>query len=496
MNWPEKNIPQVVGVANRPGGQESDLEPLTLSEILGIYLRWWKLSLYTFFGILIPAVVVIFLILPLYEAKGELWVHRDSPQSNFSIQNGPAGSTTFRNVDREEEISTRAEMLKARTIAEQVVSELDLSMDKLNYIHDARRYVQMVMYGVIDGAKWCYEGLKSILHLGRPLTEAEKMEFAHIRLVDEVIDRIDVAPKMDSNILQVAFRSSDPVVARDVVNLLMDRFINFQGQMREDRAFSFFSETTRELHGELEAAEKELLNLQMKSTGFGVDKQNDSLVNSYETAKEKLRLLSVEEAKIKAQIKSVEEQLKGVPESVLTQEQGVGKVKQGIVWELNPVHQQLSLHLLNLRTAQQALAEEQRGTRELLGEYSQELDTVGAVRLAMREQERRIRVLEDAYDLNVRNLEEARISKAMAQASFSSVRVVSYAPLPLKTVRPRKLFYLLIALVASVLVALALPFLAYLNDSTISSEADVRKYLNIDFVSSFPRYDQKTLGNS
>lgn len=494
---PDKQLPQTVNAAvPRSGYSDGELDPLSLSEILGIYLRWWRVSLITFFGLLIPAVVVIFLILPLYEGHGELWVHRDSPQSNFSIQSGPAGGTIFRNVNREEEVSTSAEMIKARSIAEDIVGDLDLSMDKLNYIHDARRYVQMVIYGAIDTAKWLYDGLKSLLHLGKPLTEEEKRELGHIRLVDEVIDRIEVTPVTESNILRVTFRSSDPIIARDIVNLLLDKYIVFHGSMREDRAHSFFTDSAERLRGELETAEKALLKLQVESSNFVSLHQQDSLVAHYEAAKEKLRVLGVQHAKLNAQIESLRKHLAEVPDTVLVQQKGIGNSKQGIVWGINPVHQELKVQLISSETALFASEQEERATRELLAEYSQELDTKGVVNMEIREHQRRVKLLEEAYEMNVRNLEEARVGQAMSSASLSSVRVVSYAPLPLKTIRPRKLFYLLIAFGASLLVALAMPFLAFLNDSTIADEADVHKYLGIEFVSSFPKYDKKLLGKA
>ena len=41
-----------------------------------------------------------------------------------------------------------------------------------------------------------------------------------------------------------------------------------------------------------------------------------------------------------------------------------------------------------------------------------------------------------------------------------------------------------------------MPFLAYLNDRTIATESDVRKYLGLEFVGTFPLYDSKHFGKN
>lgn len=459
------------------GLSDGEFEPLSLAEILAIYKRWYKLAIFTFVGLIIPAVITIFLILPLYEGHGSVLVVRDSPQSNFSVQSAAGATTTFRNVNREEEISTRAELFKAREIAEAVVADLDLTMAKLNHIRDARRYVRMVIDFVFDTARSIYDGIKHFLGFGVPLTEEEKRELAHIRLVDEVIDRIDVTPLTESNILRVSFRTSDPVLARDFVNSLLDEFIQFYGSIREDRAREFFAESTEQLRNELKAAENEILKLQVETTNFMSAEQEGSLVMHFEQTKEKLRHLQVQEARLGSQAES--------------HRRNFDKTRNDLA-----LRQELKTRLVNTETELEATREEMRSTAKLLEEYSVEMDAIAGVNLKLREMRRKARLLEESYEMNVRNLEKARVGQAMSSASMSSVRVVSYAPYPLKTVRPRKLMYLLIAFAGSLLLGLAMPFLAYLNDSTIADEDDVRRYLGLEFVGVFPEYDNKLFGKS
>lgn len=475
---PGDRLPQVN--ANNevsPNGAIStgEFEPFSLDEIIAIYRRWFALGLYTFIGLLVPAVVVIFLILPLYEAHGSLWVDRNSPSVSYSVKSDPAGNTTFRNVNRDEEIATTAELFKAREIAEALVVKFDLTMAKLNTIRDARRYVQMAIDGVIDLSRALYDGLKSLLGLGVPLTAEEKAELEHIRVVDEVIERILVTPQANSNVLEVSFRSSDPVLARDMTNALLDEFIVFYTKVREDRANRFFTDTTDRLKDELSAAENDILQLQKQTTNFMSAEQEGALVLNYEQTKEALRRLKIQESKLRSQITAIHAKLDKEPNSVQLRES-------------------LRSNVVNLEIELASLMEEKKSTAEVLDEYKNELDTVASVNLRLRSRTREAAILEEQYQMSVTNLEKARAGQAMNSASINAVRIVSYAPYPLKTIRPRKLLYLAIAFIGSLLVGLAMPFLAYLNDRTISDESDVRKYLGLEFVGSFPNLEKYNVG--
>lgn len=442
-----------------------EIEPLNLGEILAIYKRWYRLSLLTFFGILIPAVIVIFLILPMYQATGSIWVNRLMPQSPYTVREGAISSeTTFRNLDRKEEISTYVEMVKARPIAEAVVSRLSLTMEKLNRIRDARRYVQAVIDGVIDGARYVYDTIKYTLGLAQPMPPDVEAALRHVKLVDEVIERIEAQPATESNIIEISFRSSDPVLAKEAVNIVLDEFLRFSNAIREERAKKFFTASADSLRQSLHDAEAALLDLQSRHTSYSVGKQREMLVEKYTEAKNRLRSLEVYQAKLKAQIESYGKRLKNEPQ----------------------LYQELKLRRVTSEVELDASMQEIESTKAMLEKYADDLRKLGEAELNVKAQQRKIQQLEEAYKTNLRNLEGASAIEAMNLASLSAVRVVSYAPYPIKPIRPRKLYYLLFAFAGALLAALAVPFLAYLNDKTIAEPRDVKKYLGLDFVTVFP----------
>jgi succinoglycan biosynthesis transport protein ExoP len=482
----------------RPDGVSSmsseNIEFLTLRDVIRIYVRWWKLALVTFVALIVPAVIGIFLVFPLHEATASLWVDRNSPQSGYSVQAFDGSpTTTFRNLDRQEEVATYAEMIKARVNVEAMVDELDLSIEQINRIRDARRFVKAVLDGVLDGARFVYSEFKYLTGLSRRPTPAEAAFLARVNLIDEAVERVRVAPTMDSNIIKVSFRSSDPELAQKAVNSLVDQFLSFYGRLREVRARSFFSEVTEDLGAELAEAERQLSQLRAETSFFNVDQQRGLLLSQLGGATQVLRQLQVRKAEIEGRITALRERLESEPERVVVSEtvrenpinQGQ-RARERATIELNPVYQQVKEQLIENEITLAALAAQTQEAQDVVGSYRDDLAALDVAAIRLREAERNVQQLEEAYEHNLRNREEARIGEEMSMASLSNVRLVDYAPFPLKPIRPRKFMYLGIALGACLLVALAMPFLAHMNDTTIVDEADVRRFLGVDFVVAFP----------
>ena len=444
----------------------TDFEPLRVEEIIAIYKRWYKLSVLVFLGVFSPAILVIFLILPLHEAKGTVWVNRLTPQSDFSVQQGAmAGTTTLRSLDRKEEIATYSEMVKARPIAEATIDKLSISMTKLNRIHDYRKYVQATIDGIIDGVSYAFSETKYFLGLSTRLSPEVIAQLNRVRLVDEFIKRIEVTPLQESNIIQISFKSSDPALAKEVVNVLLDEFLAFSRTIQDERARSFFSTSTQELRESLETAEGELLSLQKLYSSYSVDQQRQALVTHYAQAKNRLREIQIQTAKLESQIQAYQKHLQ----------------------DSNPVlRQELKLRLVNTEVELTSLKTEFLVSEQMLERYVADLDAIGEVDLLIKNQQRKISQFDEAYHVNLRNLEGASSVQAMNLASLSAVRVVSYAAYPLKPIKPRRLYYLILAFGGSIIFGLGMPFMAYLNDTTIASTQDVKKYLGLDFVMVFP----------
>jgi uncharacterized protein involved in exopolysaccharide biosynthesis len=115
-----------------------------------------------------------------------------------------------------------------------------------------------------------------------------------------------------------------------------------------------------------------------------------------------------------------------------------------------------------------------------------ELAKLNDAEVRAKELERLVTKAEQAYELQQRNSEQARVTEGMESAHISDLRLVDEASFPLSPLRPKAWLYLSVALGASVLAMLTAPFLAHQNDTTLASRRDVARLLDISFVATIP----------
>ena len=171
---------------------QGDRDDYKLHDLLAIFWRWRRLAAGAFLAILIPGVLVIFLMPPVYEATASILVNRVNAAPAYSVKTSPAVDplSVVRNSHNAEEVKTAGEMIKTRATVDRVIDQLQLTKEKLNYIRDFRRYVQMAIDGVMDAAHWLYSEFKFTLHLAKRPTAEEKAFLDKEGLADSVADSI------------------------------------------------------------------------------------------------------------------------------------------------------------------------------------------------------------------------------------------------------------------------------------------------------------------
>jgi len=92
------------------------------------------------------------------------------------------------------------------------------------------------------------------------------------------------------------------------------------------------------------------------------------------------------------------------------------------------------------------------------------------------------------YGLLLKRFKETSV---MENLKVGNIRVVDKAKPPIKPIRPRKLFYMLIALIIGLGVALGTAFLLEYIDDAINTPEDIKHYLRIPFLGIIPLRQQK-----
>src|SRR5262249_51543753 len=160
---------------------------------------------------------------------------------------------------------------------------------------------------------------------------------------------------------------------------------------------------------------------------------------------------------IDTQIRELEEQIAKPPQSV----------DASATSELNPLRQELRQKLLQAEVDLAGAAAQDEVLERNVTQLRGRLRELGEAELSLNALERQALADMESYRIYVRNREQAGIASKLASANLGDLEVANPASLPMSPVRPRRLLYLAIALAGSLVIALAAPFAAEHNDTSI-----------------------------
>lgn len=510
----------------------------TVQDLLSVLVRWRRLAAVVLVAFLVPGVLVTLLMPPTYEAVATLMVSRNVSAPEYTVKPGmPELSGVYRTLDRKEEINSKIEVLKSRTIVESVIKELGVDEAALDRIRDVRRYVRAVYKWVKTTAVTVYDESKYLLRLSPRPTQAEIDRLVHEQLVANALDRLIVSNLPDSGVINVKFRSSDAELAARIVNLICDRFVGGDSKSRDSVARSYFVEESEKRAEQLRKAEASLATARESSVAYAIDDQRRLILNALADTGNRAKAVSASRARLAARVDTLVSQLAAEPERVqsraeLNRNPAVDQVHKEVVgleilrsntsqqflpdspvvqdldsrilatrrlqsevtpriegmvtMELNPIREGLRQRLLVDQAELAALQAEELTLATQSRDYEAQLAKLSHSELTLRNMAREVKEKEEGYSISVRNRQQAQLTEGMAAASLSEVGIVDHASPPLSPIRPRRLLWLAIALAGAIVAALIAPFMAEYNTRTFTSEEDVRRLIGRLVVASFP----------
>ncbi len=361
--------------------------------------------------------------------------------------------------------------------------------------------------------------------------------FRSYALLDDVAGRVSVNVVPDSNIIEVSFRSSDALLARDVCNAIVAEYLAQRSQNSPAGAHEFFLAQSRKMADELRSHEGSVDALERQLSVYSVDEQRKLILASMAATDDRLKETRTSIARLSRKAALLPEQLAAEPETITTttdvnrnpafdlvnerlvelelsrvklleQYQPTSQAIQGIDEQikvarqiqssvpktldgsatraLNPVHQNLRAELLGVQSELAALQAQERSLAGSLASYRADLDRLGLNALKINDSRRQIAAEEQAYGIYLKNQEQARVTDAMESSDLNDLRIVDAAPLPLQAIAPRPRIYLGIALAAALLMAFGMALLADQNDRSIGTPEQLQQAFGVPLLASFP----------
>jgi succinoglycan biosynthesis transport protein ExoP len=451
-------------------------------------------------------------------------------------------------------VGTDLEVLRTRTLAAAVVDSLGLRLDVTAPRHAVR---SQVLSGIrvdsaapagdyllvrdasggfaiteaaggkrigraVPGAALALPGVRAVL--GRQAGAYEEIALSvaeRDRAVRAVVKGLEVdRPSREANILRLSYQSTDPVLARDVPNVLADRFVALRQEMHTTEARStarFLREQLDTLSRQLAVSEQTLQKFQQASSVVDLETEGRTELTQSAQFQAERSALSIEHDALAALVRGADAdaaaQAPGQPSpyrrlaafpslmrmqttsellSSLTRlenERGALLVRRR---PNDPEVEALTTRIREIESELRQQADTYRGAlagqiASLDGHLSASrgrLDRIPARALQNARLSRQPQVLSEIYGVLQARLKEAEIA---SRVEDPSVRIIDPATLPADPVSPKKKLILGGALMLSLLVALGIGYVREFTDDTVHTPGDLELALGAPVLALVPR---------
>jgi len=449
--------------ANPSGFQNQ--EEINIFEYIAVILRRRKTFAWGFLTVFILAILYTFLMKPVYEASSML--HVKDEKSKAGILGELSLSTT-------NPVNTEIEILKSRTNAENVVKRLHLNwgiskksegltFSLLEFKSDAEEPKYKIeltgaeTYKVTDDdGKTVGEGKSGVLMQKegfRLLLDNIKGEVGNsfrveLLSADQIVQKLREEIKASeagrlTSIIKVSYQNTDPVLARDVVNTLVQSYLEQSVGFKSEeagRAVGFVEEQLDALRGELDKAEKNLQTYKSASGVMMLDSEAEALIQ---------QIAQKEKASAELEVQ-----------------------KRALLTEYTDAHPAVR----NINRQQEAI-------RKQLASYEAHIKTMPQAERDLAKLTRISKVNADIYTFLLQKHEEARIAQA---STLSNINIVDPAITPEKPVKPQKKKYLLLGLLLALGLGIGLAFLQEYLDDTIKSADEAKRVMGFPLLAIIP----------
>ncbi len=515
----------------------------SIRDLLFVVFRHRKLVMYLF-TVSACLSVVVFLLVGLKkeycsEAKLLFKVGRETVSMDPMALTGDMASRDGRT--RGDQLRDGAEILKSYDLASMVVDEmgLDTLMPKENEQNEGS------FKKIISALKKAKKSLKeSVYSFGKkPLDpiakkEAERAERRHSSIYG-ILDSLSTDVGQRSSILTVSYTADTPATAHDVLDTIIDIYLQKHIDMNfTDSSYRFLEQKTRELETSLKETEKAIKTFKTKSGIIGLDEE--SLIThagevqkqlmeaeaAIAVSKVRTKLLKQKLAQISVQQKeggtigsAADEVNRRLAELRLQEQELLSTFTEESI-PVQEIRRQISEIESMLPEQDLSTADERKGTERLFvsreimeslqADYIREADTISALQakikvlrdqlektqgkissisegvISLSQLQRNREINESSYQKYAESLEEARIDQALKMEKISNVSIAQPPTMPFKPVKSKKRLILPLGIIGSLVFGIIAAFFLESLDQTIKRPEDVKRRLQLPTFVSIP----------
>lgn len=439
--------------------------------------RRWTIITATLVAVTL-ATVYAFKTKPVYRATGEIEIDNETPEIQ-SLQD------TYRGLPNSDDtfLKTQVRVLESDSLALETIAQLDLAA-RPEFLPQSR---------------------------GDQASE-QQSRIRRGKLLDEFRSRLGITLVPESRIIETNFESTDPNLAAQVVNALVNNYVEYNFHEKYDatrQASGWMEQQLGELKAKVEKSQEALVDYERQNAIVNIDdKQN--------VAEEKLsdldRDLTVAESDL-AQKESLYNLVKSDPKQVafVAQNDLLQKLEEkyadlkaqyvDVLGQYGPNFPRV-VRLRDEVNEMQSLidAERERTVAQIQNDYMAAVGRENLLAAAVNHQKSEVGRLNELliqhnllkqefesnqqlYDSLQQRLKDATVSAGLRA---TDVHIVDRALAPAMPVRPRKIRSIAVGLIAGLLIGLALAFVQESVDSSVKTAEDAERLTGVPLLASIP----------
>ena len=484
----------------------------SLRDFLCVLFKRKTLILLFFFATVCTVAIGTFLFDPVYEASSEILVKVG--RENLYVP--PTGNVTpVISLNREEQINSEIEIIRSRSLLEQVVLAL--------------------------GPSTVYEDLEDegpgILSRFLGNTQPQPSPVDRALLLLEKALNVEAIKK--SNVIEISFEHKDPRMAPAVVNKLVSLYLDRHLDVHKTpHSYAFFQEQSQLLENKLKQVEAQLEAFKKQHNVTSLAEERSLLLRQESDLRVSLNQTLSSQAETENRINQLQKHLASVPENIpqgeeidhnpfilstlqarlvelelkekdlLTKYTEESRLVKNVREETqmvreklaeqetkrygktssgrNVTYQRLQEEFLRNQTDKKALIAKKETQETQLAEYQRKLEKLNRIEVELTQLQEQVDVNRQNYRLYLTKFEESRISDAMDTEKITNVTQIQSAQVPLKPVKPRVLLNLVLGIFLGAFGGLGLAFFLEYLDEGLEKPEDVEKALHLPVLASIP----------
>jgi polysaccharide biosynthesis transport protein len=506
---PSGTLPMQLQQEGPRSTQRRPREEPHLFDYARVVVKRRHVAIAVFAAIFLATAVYSFTATSLYEGRVQLLIEADNPNVvNFTEVIDEA-------QNRQDYYQTQYKLLQSRSLAKQTIESLELWKSP-ELTPDPSNRGFSIGNAVRGSAAWA----KSLVGTKAPAEIPGAEETAmQVKAIDAFLDRLNVTPVRNSRLVEVSFRSQDPVIAAKVANGVAKTFIeqNLEFRFTSSRdASEWLNQQLAEQRQQVEAAETALQQYREQNDALSVEDRQNIVVqkladlNGAVTKAKTDRLLKESMYRQlsaiqrdapaldtfpaimanqfiqqqKAELASMQRQRAQLAEKLGERHPEMLRIQSAIQTSQAKLDFEIAKVVQSVRTEYQAAQAQEQSLTSALQSQKGEALLMNRKAIDYGVLERDVESSKQIYQSLLQRAKETGVSGAL---KTSNIRVVDAADVSTNAVSPRRMLNLLVGLFGGLFCGVAVAFFFEYMDNRIKSPEELEKHLGLPSIGLIPK---------